>query len=221
MLARDLYNDMIAPLKTSDTGEMALAMMEDLRVSHLPIVNDEKLLGVISEQDIYDLNAPEQPLGNHKLSLVRPYVMHMQHLYEVIRVAAAEKLSLVPVLDEKEAYLGSITLMRLIAAMAEAASVRQPGGVIVLEVSDHDYSLSEISRIIESNDAKILSSYIATFPESTKLEVTIKVNRIDLSAIIQTFNRYNYIITASFSEESQWDELLNSRYELLMNYLNI
>lgn len=221
MLARDLYNDLIIPLKTSDTGEVALTIMEDLRVSHLPIVNTEKLLGVISDQDIYNLNAPDEPLGNHRLSLVRPYVLDTHHFYEVIRVAASEKLTLVPVLDENEVYLGSITLLRMIATMAETASVKQPGGIIVLEVSDHDYSLSEISRIIESNDAKILSAHISSFPDSTKLEVTIKVNRIDLSAIIQTLTRYNYLITASFSEESQWDELLNSRYELLMNYLNI
>ena len=105
--------------------------------------------------------------------------------------------------------------------MAEMASVQQPGSILVLEVSNQDYSLGEIARIVESNDAKVLSAYITSFPESTRLEVTIKVNRIDLSAIIQTFNRYDYNITASFSEESRWEELLINRYESLMNYLNV
>jgi acetoin utilization protein AcuB len=221
MLANALFSDIIVPLKTSDTGSNALSMMEEMRVSHLPVVNCEKLLGVISDADIYNLGAPDEPLGNHALSLMRPYVMHYHHYYEVIRVAATEQLTLVPVLDDKENYLGCITLSRIIALMADMASVKQPGGVIVLEVSDQDYSLAEIARIVESNDAKILSSYITSYPETTRLEVTIKVNRIDLSAIIQTFNRYNYLITASFSEESQRDELLNSRYEQLMNYLNV
>lgn len=221
MLAKEIISELITPLKTSDTGAVALSIMEELRVSHLPIVNCEKLLGVISDTDIYNLNAPDEPLGNHRLALIRPYVVQSQHYYEVIRVAASEKLTLVPVLDEKGNYLGCITLARIVALMADMASVKQPGGIIVLEVSDHDYSLSEIARIVESNDAKVLSSYITSFPESTRLEVTIKVNRIDLSSIIQTFNRYNYSITASFSEESQWDELLNSRYESLMNYLNV
>lgn len=221
MLAKDLYSDTVSPVKTSDTGSAALSLMEELRVSHLPIVNCEKLLGVISEADIFSLNHLEEPLGNHKLSMSRPYVLQTQHYYDVIRVAAAEKLSLVPVTDEKGIYLGSITLSRIIAMMADMSSINQPGAIIVLEVSSHDYSLSEIARIVESNDAQVLSTYITSFPESTRLEITIKVNRIDVSSIIQTFNRFNYIITASFSEESQLDELLINRYESLMNYLNI
>ncbi len=221
MLLKDLYNELVIPLKSSDTGDTALLMMEDLKVSHLPVVGCDKLVGVISELDILNMDNPSEPIGNQRMSMNRPYVLHSQHFYEVVRVAATEKLSLVPILDDKGVYLGSITLSRIIAMMAEMASVKQPGGILVLEVSNQDYSLEEISRIVESNDAKVLSAYITSFPESTRLEVTIKVNRIDLSAIIQTLNRYNYIITASFSEESQWDELLNNRYESLMNYLNV
>ncbi len=221
MLAKDLFSEMVIPLKPSDTGEMALSMMDDLKVSHLPVVIEEKLLGVISEADILNFDMPSDPIDNYRLSLPRPYVLLSQHYYDVIRIAAAENLTLVPVLDEDTVYLGSITLSRIIGMMAEMASVKQPGGVIVLEVNNQDYSLGEISRIVESNDAKVLSAYITSFHDSTRLEVTIKINRIDLSSIIQTFNRFNYTITASFSEESQWDELLNSRYESLMNYLNV
>lgn len=221
MLAKDLLSDVVIPLKTSDEAASALAWMDELRISHMPIVNNEKFLGLISESDILNLNALDEPLGNHRLSLTRPYVFHSQHFYDVIRLVASQKLTLVPVLDVKENYLGCITLNRIVEEMASISSVQQPGGIIVLEVNDHDYSLSEISRIVESNDAKVLSSYVNSFPESTRLEVTIKVNKIDLSSILQTFNRYNYTILASFSEESKFDELLNDRFESLMNYLNI
>lgn len=221
MLAKDLFSDTVSPVKTTDTGSTALALMEELKVAHLPVVNCEKLLGVIADTDIFSLDNIDEPLGNQKLSLIRPYVLQTQHFYDVIRLATAEKLSLIPVTDEKGIYLGSITLTRIIAMMADMSAVSQPGGIIVLEVSDHDYSLSEIARIVESNDARVLSSYITSFPESTRLEVTIKVNRIDVSPIIQTFNRFNYVITASFSEESQLGELLAKRYESLMNYLNV
>lgn len=215
------FSDLVVALKPSDTGNIALGMMDDLRVSHLPIVNGDKLLGVISELQVLNLDDLEQPLCHQRLSIPRPYVHQSQHFYDVIRLAASEKLSLVPVLDAKENYLGCITLDKMAAMMGEIASLGQPGGILVLEVNDHDYSLSEIARIVESNDAKVLSSYITSFPDSTRLEVTIKVNRIDLSPIIQTFNRYNYIITASFSEESRMDDLLHSRFDSLMNYLNI
>ncbi len=221
MLSKSLYNELVIPLKTSDTGDTALLMMEDLKVDHLPVVGCDKYLGVISEWDVLNLDNPSEPIGNQRLSFSRPYVLQSQHFYEVVRVAAAERLSLVPVLDDKGVYLGSITLSRIIDMMAEMASVKQPGSILVLEVSNQDYSLGEISRIVESNDAKVLSAYITSFTESTRLEVTIKVNRIDLSGIIQTFNRYNYMITASFSEESRWEELLTNRYESLMNYLNV
>lgn len=221
MLAKDLLSDAVIPLKTSDEAVNALAWMDELRVSHMPIVNTETFLGLISESDILSMNALDEPLGSHKLSLHRPYVFASQHFYDVIRVVADQKLTLLPVLDAKENYLGCITLNRIVAEMANISSVQQPGGIIVLEVNDHDYSLSEISRIVESNDAKVLSSYVNTFPDSTRLEITIKVNKIDVSPIIQTFNRYNYLILASFSEESKFDELLNDRFESLMNYLNI
>lgn len=221
MLPRNLYNELVIPLKTSETGDTALLMMEDLKVSHLPVIGCDKYLGVISELDILNLDNPSEPIGKQRLSYNRPYVLQSQHFYEVVRVAATEKLSLVPVLDDNGIYLGSITLSRIISMMSEMASVKQPGSILVLEVSHQDYSLGEIARIVESNDAKVLSAYITSFPESTRLEVTIKVNRLDLSGIIQTFNRYNYIITASFSEESRWEELLTNRYESLMNYLNV
>lgn len=221
MLMKNHFSDLVVPLKPSDTGNIALGMMDDLRVSHLPVVSGDKLLGVISELQILNLDDLELQFCHQRLPIPRPYVLQSQHFYDVIRLASAEKLSLVPVLDDKDHYLGSITLDKMATMMGEISSVRQPGGILVLEVNEHDYSLGEIARIVESNDAKVLSSYITSFPESTRLEVTIKVNRIDLSPIIQTFNRYNYIITASFSEESKMDDLLHSRFESLMNYLNI
>lgn len=221
MLAKDLLSEAVIPLKTSDEAVNALAWMDELRVSHMPIVNDEKFLGMISEADILGMNSIEEPLGNHRLSLTRPYVFNYQHFFDVIRVAAAQKLTLVPVLDSKENYLGCITLGRILLEMAKKMAVEQPGGIIVLEVNEHDYSLSEIARIAEGNDAKILSLYVNSFPDTSRLEITIKLNKIDVSPVIQTLNRYNYLILASFSEESKFDELLNDRFESLMNYLNI
>jgi len=221
MLAKDLLSEAVIPLKTSDEAVNALAWMDELRVSHMPIVNNEKFLGLISEADILGMNALEEPLGNHRLSLSRPYVFHYQHFYDVIRVVATQKLTLVPVLDSKENYMGCITLNRIVNEMAKISAVEQPGGIIVLEVNDQDYSLAEIARIVEGNDIKILSANVNTFPDSTRLEITIKLNKIDVSPVIQTFNRYNYTILASYSEESKFDELLNDRFESLMNYLNI
>ncbi len=221
MLAKELISQTILPLRTSDTANIALNWMDELRVSHLPIVNNEAFLGLISEKDIYDMENPEEPLGNFRLSQSRPYVFSSQHLFDVIRVMASMELTLVPVLDEQENYLGCITQTQLIRHFARASSFDQPGAIIVLEMNVTDYSLHEISRIVESNDAKIMSCCTRTFDESTKIEVTLKLNKLDISAVIQTFHRYEYYISASFSEEDNYDELIKERFDSLMQYLNV
>ena len=219
-VAKDLISDEIPPLKTSDTGHRALQWMEELHVSHLPIVNHEEFLGLISESDILDLNDPSQAIGNHRLSLAKPYVTANQHFYDVLKLASMLKLRIIPVLDNQEKYLGIITLSRLLDELSNMASIKDNGGLIVLEMYHYDYYLSEIARIVESNDAKILSLYISSASESEKLEVTIKVNRMNLTGIIQTFERYNYTIKAIFHENSGEDGMMD-RYDSLMNFLDL
>jgi acetoin utilization protein AcuB len=219
-IARDLISDEIPPLKTSDTGNRALAWMDELHIRHLPIVNNNDFLGLISESDILDLNNPQDPIGNHTLSLQKPFVRHYQHFYDVLKVIATLNLSVIPVLDDKDNYLGIITLNKLIEEIANMASIKEHGGLLVLELNVHDYSMSEIARIVESNDARILSMYISSPPDSTKIEVTLKINRNDLSAIIQTFNRFNYTLKATFHEENNANDY-DDRYQSFMKYFDI
>ena len=220
MIARNLITDGILPLKTSDTGRTALSWMEDFRVMHLPIVNNEGFLGLISEFDIYNFNDFDEAVGSHNLSLSKAYVYDYQHIYDVLKIMQQHQLSLIPVIDDRENYLGSITLQRLLEHFTLTMSVKDPGGILVLEMSSNDYSLSEIARIVESNDAKILSLFLSSAPDTTKIEVTLKINRVDLSAVVQTFLRYNYLIKATFSEPDDNDDL-RERFDSLMNYLNI
>lgn len=220
MLARDLISYEIAPVKTSETGLEALNWMVFFKVSHLPVVNNEEFLGMLSEDDIYDLNNPEEPIGNHYLSLFRPYVYGHQHLYEVLEVASRLKLTVVPVIDERKKYKGLIKMVDLMHHFAKTSAIQKPGGIVVLGMHINDYALSEIAKIVEANDAKILSMYVYTPPESVRMEVTLKLNIADLTSVIQTFNRYEYEVKASFMEEDQEEDLYNSRYELLMRYLN-
>lgn len=220
MIARQLITDEIIPLKTSDTGTDALNWMDEYKVSHLPIVNNELLLGIISEQDIYNINNHEEPLGNHKLSLEHPFVNEHQHIYDVLRIIDKLGLTVIPVLDDHNKYLGCFTLRGLLNYIAGLYSIDNPGGVIVLEVSETDYSLTEIANIVESNNAKVLSTFLTNHKDSTRLEVVIKVNKIELGAILQTFDRYGYFVKASFGEDEDHEDM-RDRYDSLMNYLNI
>jgi acetoin utilization protein AcuB len=220
MLAKELISDVIIPLKTSDTGQYAIRLMEEFKVSHLPIVNNVDFLGLISEEDLYTLNDPKEVIGNHNLSLARPFVDQYQHIYDVIELANSEKLTLIPVLNKSNHYLGVITLRNLVSFFGKITSVNNPGGIIVLELNENDYSMEVIAQIVESNDAKILSSYVTSYPDSIKLEVTLKINKINIYPILQTFSRYNYTVLASFSESTFKDDLMD-RYNSLMTYLNL
>lgn len=221
MVANDLISMIIPSLKTSDTGQTALNWMEIFRISHLPIVNNLDFLGLISDTDIYDMNQPEEPIGNHSLTLLKPYVTTEQHLFEVIGLASRLKLTVIPVLDEKEHFKGVITTTDLVRYLAGISSMDQQGGIIVLEIIERDYSLSQIAQIVESNNIKVLSMYITSPPDSTKLEVTLKVNTNDLVSVIRTFERYNYDVKTWVTSDESMDRFYSERFDLLMKYLNI
>jgi acetoin utilization protein AcuB len=221
MVAKDLISEVIPSLKTSDLGQTALNWMEIFRVSHLPIVNNQDFLGLISDSDIYDMNQPEEPIGNHSLKLFKPYVDAEQHIFEVIGLASRLKLSIVPVLDSNNHFLGVITTSDLIRHIAGISAIDQPGGIIVIELVARDYSLSQIAQIVEGNNVKVLSMYITSPPDSTKLEVTLKVNTGDLTSVIRTFERYNYEVKTWVSDNDSMDRFYNDRFDMLMKYLNI
>jgi acetoin utilization protein AcuB len=221
MLAKEMLSEVIPSLKTSDSGITALNWMDIFKVSHLPIVNDMEFLGLVSETDIYDMNTPEEPIGNHQLSLLRPYVLEDQHVFEIMEVASRLKLSLVPVLDFNKNYLGVITIVDLLHYFAELSALRNPGGIIVLELNSNDFSMSQIVQIVEGNGAKILGSFITSHSDSLKIELTLKVNVTDLTSINQTLNRYNYNVLGSYMKHDDEEDLLDDRFNLLMKYINI
>ena len=221
MVAKDLISEVIPALRTSDTGQTALNWMEIFRISHLPIVNNLDFLGLISDTDIYDMNQPEEPIGNHSLTLLKPYVTAEQHLFEVIGLSSRLKLSVVPVLDDKMHYMGLITTSELVRYLAGISSMDQQGGIIVLDMIERDYSLSQIAQIVEGNNVKVLSMYVTSPPDSTKLEVTIKVNTNDISSVIRTFERYNYDVKTWITSDDLMDKFYSERFDLLMKYMNI
>ncbi len=221
MLAKELISDIIPPLMTSDNGIKALVWMEIFKVSHLPIVNNNDFLGLISDTDIYDLNEADQSIGAHPLSLIRPYVYWNQHIYEVISLVSKLNLTVIPVLNEHNHYIGSITVQDLAINFARLTAANEPGAIIILELNIHDYLLTEIAQIVESNDSKILSMHVSTFKNSTKLNVTLKLNTSNLTSIVQTFERYNYNIKASFLEDEKLEHFYDERFESFMNYLDI
>ena len=220
MLVADLITDEIPPLKLTDSIELALDWMEQFKVSHLAVVKGNELIGLVSEHDLIDYQNPEESIEQLKTPLLKPIIHNYQHTYDLLKLMMSFNLTLIPVLDDKELYKGCITLKGLLQNISTMASVQDPGGVIVLEVNQVDYSLAQISSIIEGNDAKILSCHVSSLPDSTKVEVTLKINVEDLSRILQTFNRYNYLVKASF-QHTDFSGGMKNKLDEFLHFLNI
>jgi hypothetical protein len=169
---------------------------------------------------LIDYQNPTESIEQLKTPLLKPIIHNYQHTYDLLKLMMSFNLTLIPVLDDKELYKGCITLKGLLQNISTMASVQDPGGVIVLEVNQVDYSLAQISSIIEGNDAKILSCHVSSLPDSTKVEVTLKINVEDLSRILQTFNRYNYLVKASF-QHTDFSGGMKNKLDEFLHFLNI
>jgi len=195
--------------------------MDVFRVSHLPVVRDTQYLGLVSDKLIYDLNLLEKPLEEELEKLNTSHAHKDQHIFEVAILMYKLKLSVIPVLDTDHYYLGAITLYDLARRFASYFSLEEVGGVIILEVNVNDYSLTEISRIVESNDTKILSFFMNRVPGASVLDIVLKLDKEDLSAVIQSFMRYNYIVKGVYLDDSKLGDLYKDRYDQFMKFMNI
>ena len=219
MVAENLISSAVLPLRTSDTGKMALASMENFNVRHLPIVNDHQLLGVISEDDILVHNVNE-PIGSYQLSLIKAFIKKSDHIYEVMRLLADFQLTIVPVVDDLGDYTGMVSLEDVLNYFAKTAAFSDSGSIVVLEFQQRSYSLAEIARLVEAEGATILSTFVTSHPDSSLVEVTLKIDRQDIHNILAAFERFGYVIKASFNED-EYLESLQERYDALMSYLNV
>ncbi|MBB2149370.1 CBS domain-containing protein [Pedobacter gandavensis] len=220
MYAAELISNSIPPLKTSDSVQNALERMTEFKLYHLPIVNETQFLGLLAEEELIELRDTTQAIGSLPLSILNPFVYEDAHIYDIIRLFHQLNLSVMPVLDYKKNYLGLISIHNLLDYTAEIYAVKEPGGIIVLEINNRNNSLSHMAQIVEADNAQILSSYVQSFPDSTRLEVTLKINKTELSGIIASFERYNYQVKAVFNSTIS-DDGTEDRYNSFMNYLNV
>lgn len=195
--------------------------MDLFRVSHLPVVDEGRYLGLVSDKFIYDLNLLALPIGNEIEKFDTTHVHENQHIFEVAMLMYKLKLSVIAVLDSGHEYLGAITLYDLARRFARYFSLQEMGGVVVLEVNVNDYSLAQISQIVESNDTRILSFFMNRLPGTNALELILKLDKEDLSPVIQAFMRYDYHVKGIYLDHSMLNDLYQNRYEQFMKFMNI
>ena len=219
MQALDLISQSLISLHPDDDGNRAINLMEEFRVSHLPVVKGKFYLGLISEDQVLSWENTSEYINEHLDELSAPSVLDSQHLFDIIEELEKCSLTVIPVLDSKKHYLGVITNKKLLYCIAKSTAIQSSGGIIILQMNQIDYSMSEIARIIEDNNSKILSSYITSIIESQVIEITIKLNTLNVSDIIKDFERFDYTVIRSFNNTNK-DPDFTDRYESLMRFLN-
>ena len=220
MLTGNLQTQTLPYLHLSDKVYQALELMNENHVEHLPIVDGEKYVGVISEDDLSQAENEHSTLEEFKQSISNPSVKDDEHVLKAIQVAVQNGLTVVPIVGEENELVGVVTYADLLKYSSEFMSLNEPGGLIVLEMESKDYSFNEVSRLIESNDAQIKQLNTNVDPETGLMEVTIKVNKTEISDIVASFQRHEYNVKYYFGEEFFENEL-RTNYDNLMNYLKI
>ena len=221
MIAIEIINQMIPPLKMTDPASKAIKWMEELRTNQLPVLKDGYYKGLISENIILEENNLDKSIGEFTLEGENCFVYFHQHIYDVIKIASDNHAKIIAVLDEDNQYHGVINIEDTIAAFAQTAAVQSAGGIIVLSLNQIDYSLAEVSRLIEAENAKILSTWITDdVLDPNKIKLTIKTNKTDLSHITATLERFGYKIIARF-HETKHTATDQERLDMLMKYLEM
>lgn len=221
MIAEELINQMIPPLKLYDTVDKALRWMDEFRVNELPVVSNRKYKGLATELRLIELPNRSQQLKELELEYQDVSVQHHQHFYDVMEAAIKNKIQVVPVLDEEQDYMGIITINDTLAAFGQMSALQGQGSILVLSMPERDYSLSQISRLIEEENTKILSAYVsADEMDPYKIKLTLKLNTTDLTRIIATLERFEYRITAQFNDSAD-NDIGRDRLDMLFKYLDI
>lgn len=218
MLTRDLISNTIPYLLKSDSVYHALQLMNDYHVAHLPVVENESYLGIVSEEQLLQSDE-ESPLTDLYLTNSTTSVQGNEHFLKAIQTAVINNISIVPVVEEKQ-LLGIVTYNDLLKNASEFMSLDQPGALIVLEMDSHNYSFTEINRIVESNDAQITQLNTFLDAETGLTQITIRVNKLEVSDLLSSFQRFEYTVKYYFGEELYQNEL-KTNYDNLMNYLQI
>ncbi|MBS1510876.1 MAG: CBS domain-containing protein [Bacteroidetes bacterium] len=220
MLTIEFINNTIPRLKLQDSVYKALQLINDYKVTHLPVVAEEKYLGLISEDDLMDAEDDKMPIELMQEMFIDAAVHDNEHFLTAVSCCNQFETSVVPVINEERELQGVITSADLLKALGNFAGTNEIGGIIVLEMERSQFAISEISRLVESNDATILHLNTTVHPETGMLTVSIHLNKKEISAVVATFERYDYDVIYYFGIENFENEI-HANYRHLMNYLDI
>jgi acetoin utilization protein AcuB len=207
-------------LKPTDTVETALSLLTGNNLKQLPVLKEGNFMGLLCEEDLI---GNHDILSIHEIKLTPPAMVAHEddHIFDLMKKSAENEFRILPVFNEKRKYIGFIQAREIFKDFIKNSPISEPGGILVIEMQKRDYFLSELARIIESENASVLGLFISSpSSDSEKIEITIKVNKQDLYFLKSTLERFGYDLKASFSDVRS-SNVMKERYDSLMAYLNV
>ncbi len=221
MLAASLINPMLPTLKLTDSVSTALDWMNDYHTQQLVVADDEIYKGIVSEAILLDSSDDWVILADIIRQHQDVYATEDQHVYELLRLINQYALKVVPIVDEEGFLAGTVLVSELLERFADVLGIQEKGAVLVLKIAERDYSLSEVSRLIESNGTKVISSYFAsaaTYENPDDARLTLKLNRTNINPIVATLERFGYAIEEAHANDPV-ESIDQERLDMLMRYL--
>jgi CBS domain-containing protein len=219
MLAAQLINNSFPSVHLLDKACFALQLMEDYDVQHLCVVTDEKFVGIVDKNTLLDTHEAAV-IATLQNEFIVASVHADEHFLAGAKLLSLHELTMLPVVSTTADLLGVITAKQMLAVLTSHVGADTKGGVIVLEMEQRQYSFGEIARLVETNDAYVTQLNTTTDPQTGMLLVTLQINRIEVSTIVATFQRYDYSVKYYFGEENYQNEL-KENYNHLLSYLNM
>ena len=220
MLTGELLNTHLPQLRMDDTIAKALTFINDYKVSHLPVIENEKFAGLISEVDLLDAESESNKISSLQKDFIHASLKDNAHFLQAVNICNQFQTNVVPVVTADGELLGTITTPALMQTMGVFSGAQEQGAILILEMEKNQFAISEISRIVESNDATILHLNTTVNTLTGLLTVTLQLNKKELSTIVATFERYEYNVIYYFGDEKFENDIQNN-YQNLMNYLEI
>lgn len=220
MLTSNLINNNIPRLQPLDSVSKALQLISDFKVTHLPVVTENKFLGLVSEEDLLDSEDQKTTIELLHVHYIQASVYDHAHFLMAVNCSIQFDTNVVPVINQENEFMGVITTKDLLKTLGNFSGANEIGGIIVLEMERSQFAISEISRIVESNDCTILHLNTTVQSDTGILTVTIHINKREISTIVSTFERYDYRVIYQFGVESFENEIDNN-YRNFMHYLDI
>ncbi|WP_448137745.1 CBS domain-containing protein [Sphingobacterium siyangense] len=220
MLISQFLSNADFSIQNADSIQQALEKLQDMLCKELVVLNGDDYIGMVNETILLDAEDEDAPLSSIKINTAPIQLKFNQHPYDALVMITVYNSTIIPVLDQDNKYIGVSTQLDILKAISSIQSQNESGAIIVLAIGLHDFSLSQIAHLVESDNCRILNCSTKINLESDNIEVTLKVDKSNINALLNSFLRHNYLVLETHNTIAAFDDTAD-RYQQLMNYINI